>query len=170
MDWIEPYTKSRQIFACPSQPKWFTNAACPTSSVNYGYIYNPRVLTTYNATGSPSRLAADCSWPGTQPKARHLNELDKPAETFMVTERGRYDRAYYGELGGTATDATASAFGASGAANDPYLSSGTSTNAGRPNYRHLETGNFLYVDGHVKALKPDVTLLKSIEGPTPNFN
>ena len=156
---IFPYTKSAQLYVCPSQPAYSLPSGVTAAQRAWSYIYNIRVLPQWRADSG--RFNNDCTYNSSggttysQPM-QTLANIDSPAQTIMMGERGRYERAAITEIDGV--------FLAFDSTNDPLLSSGTSTSAGRPNFRHLETANFLFADGHVKALKPNFSNLQTLMG------
>lgn len=140
---LQPYVKSTQVFRCPSN----TTPTPPTKTVNN--ITNPAYTSmplsyvinagqTDNANGpNGARASQDGA------NAPSIAAFDSVATTVLVCELNRsiptvdaddklYDAARMITTSGTAT-----------------LSSFTN---------HLGTTNFLFADGHVKALKPTATI------------
>ena len=149
---IQPYVKSTQILQCPS------DSSSPGDETTYrysDYCYSNRLGYA----------------PGTTPRPISLASVGVPTVTIMSTD-GVSNGAYFiggpaskcegnGSVSGNAPQSTVSAF-VSGAG------SGWNSLLTGPAYRHLDTGNYLFADGHVKALKADaVTLAKpSLGAPT----
>jgi prepilin-type N-terminal cleavage/methylation domain-containing protein/prepilin-type processing-associated H-X9-DG protein len=115
---IEPYVKSRQLFACPSNSGNATNdvsePAYPVSYVTNGAndIIDAGGGTTAMPKGTGVSLAA----------------VGAPAQTILITE-----------------------------CSPDWLFTETGFNDSGTFAGHLNTVNFLFADGHVKALKPVAT-------------
>ncbi len=125
---IQPYAKSLEIFKCPSNPNK-DKLAFETASTEY-----PRTFTSYQAA-----YVTDANWNtnGNQTQAltyfgnagvigTHIAAVVKPSECLSVVE--------------SVTDSPDYAV--------------TNLNLKALFGGHLETSNFLFVDGHVKAMKP----------------
>ena len=147
---IQPYVKSTQILQCPSD----SNSPGDETSNRYSdYCYNTRMGIS-----------------GTTPRPISLAAMEVPTLTIMSTD-GATNGAYFiggaaskcegnGSAGGTAPQSTVSPFVIGAGAGWNSLLTG-------PAYRHLDTGNYLFADGHVKALKANaVTLAKPSLGAT----
>lgn len=126
---IEPYLKSTQVFACPSNPKQFllqTNVSTDQLLLDhYGGVYTSggganSVFTRYNTLGTS------------------LSALTSPSTTFEVAEVSG------GDIG----------FGVIEIAHPNFANA---LFAG-----HLSTSNYLFADGHVKALPPSFNTLSPI--------
>lgn len=158
---IQPYTKSLQVLRCPSN----TTGSPPTAFVTQkvGDPGRGTIPVSYKANGgsrddnylaadwcqTPSPTYAgssDCQRPmdsyvaagttGYTMRPAKLSEFVSTAETIVVTEVNdvsvsSYSLAVYGRR-------------------DTDLQNATMTN-------HLGTANFLFADGHVKAMKPIAT-------------
>ena len=144
----QPYLKSTQIFKCPSNTSTdivynsdATNPLGVTGGIPVSYICNggtDGADTAFGANsggGAPRRpmnrfyTGGDGNGGGAA-----LAQLESSSQTIVVME-----------------DATTLA-GRSSLYDLPYLGGASTTNAHFTN--HLTTSNFLYADGHVKALKP----------------
>ena len=128
----QPYVKSAQLFSCSSNP---FNTKQPWDSMDAELTYaglpltEPRFGISYVCNGNPTNIA------GNPPMAFNgtaLAAVTDTARTILVTEGGD---APFSEA--------ATSFGAS---------FGSIMFKG-----HLQTANFLFADGHVKALKPIAT-------------
>ncbi len=129
---IQPYVKSGQIFSCPSNP---FNTKQPWDSMDSVMITagvpltEPRFGESYVCNGNPTNIA------GNPPMAFNgvaMAAVSDSARTILVAEGG---------------DA-------------PFSEAATSfgTSFGSVMFKgHLQTANFLFADGHVKALKPAAT-------------
>lgn len=123
---IQPYMKSDQIRICPS----FTANQASAYEGTTGYAYNVDTL-------SPTDYLSVAPWTAT-PRAASLASIEAVSKTVAFTDGG--------QLG---YDANMTLIPST------YLSWPSS--AGEyPNFhaRHLETGNVLFCDGHVKAMRP----------------
>ncbi|BCM94399.1 hypothetical protein IAD21_06306 [Abditibacteriota bacterium] len=123
---IQPYLKSGQIWACPSNP---ANSTVPSDAgfqagngypaIVESYAANPRIITP-NWTG------------GTSPT---LSFVQKPAQKIVIADCTYWWGIMY-------TDhSTANSYNV---ANDVFAG-------------HMDTMNCLFLDGHVKAMKPTAT-------------
>ncbi len=154
IDWslaIQPYTKSMQVLACPSD----------TRSSTYNLpVYGNNVKRSY-AIANYLR-SADRQRPGGS-----LAQFNSPALTVFAGERrgcgngGANLREWY--LCGIydKTDITQSASG------PPMNDRGVAVGTGMV---HLDTANFLFTDGHVKALrgvKGNMTVITGTPFPDP---
>jgi prepilin-type N-terminal cleavage/methylation domain-containing protein/prepilin-type processing-associated H-X9-DG protein len=148
---LQPYVKSVQLFDCPSN----------TSKKTSDGIYNAQGFLTYQEdysantgyTNSTSGCGNDCgamgfsyngtdytTWP-----APTLAQFNNTSQTILLSETMQKNDgiAYWTPTGNSA---------------DPYLFAG-----------HLGTSNYLFVDGHVKALRPFATLSTG-NGGSSSFN
>jgi prepilin-type N-terminal cleavage/methylation domain-containing protein/prepilin-type processing-associated H-X9-DG protein len=117
---VQPYVKSTQLFACPSNTSTAT-------------LYSLGILNHYVANGSDSATST-ATWGGIRPMNYGTNgggiaqaQVESSAQLILIHENI------------TATDAE------SWAPTDLKFTN------------HLATTNFLFADGHVKALKPVAT-------------
>jgi len=122
---LQPYMKSDQVRVCPS----FTAPPANAYEGSTGYAYNV-------ATLSPTDYLPDPPYTGT-PRAASLAAISDTAQTVAFADAAQINMA--GAL-----------------APSTYLSAPSATYP-FPNFhaRHLETGNVLFCDGHVKALHPN---------------
>ncbi|RYZ84360.1 MAG: DUF1559 domain-containing protein [Proteobacteria bacterium] len=133
-----PYVKSSQIYTCPSN----TYGAEPANDSYPGYAIlaasDPRFTRSYSINGQSgyiggTPIAEEYNLPNYRPSS--LSSVTEPAQTVYVSEYSWRDAAVNWEDG----------------------------NALNPNARglyfsgHLNTCNFLFADGHVKAMKPSAT-------------
>lgn len=136
-DSIQPYTKSYQIFRCPSNSKANAPVANPPSTIGSGQLRPSYAATA--SLGASSPVAALSGDPSTAPLPSSLAQFTNTSETFMV-----------GEM----RDSTALEYGyamAPSGADDCVACNRT------PGTPHFDGGNWLYVDGHVKYLRTDKT-------------
>jgi prepilin-type processing-associated H-X9-DG protein len=179
---IQPYTKSVGVFMCPSDSRagqlmsgaeWWGGAmsyAC-NAVYNDGWAFPGIPFRGICAYPDP----ANASWLE-QVTARSLSTLQRPAETIMISEKHSgdsnfthtfwpsppmfYNRYGFGPntlmMGVWNVDA---GFGEHGLPNgtlapNPTLGHGRN---GAVSARHNEMANFLFADGHVKAMRPEMT-------------
>jgi prepilin-type N-terminal cleavage/methylation domain-containing protein/prepilin-type processing-associated H-X9-DG protein len=143
-DRVQPYTKSTQVFRCPSNTHNKAADEVPCSSLNLSanYIANGTWY-AFNNSGSDtfgfSRPMDQVAWNDTAspivPMA--LSRILQPAQSIMLAE----------------FDSTPGA---------PAISTTTYLNL----TNHLTTSNYLFCDGHVKSLKPTAT---HPSGTSPNM-
>jgi prepilin-type N-terminal cleavage/methylation domain-containing protein/prepilin-type processing-associated H-X9-DG protein len=125
-DVIMPYVKSEQVFTCPSKTvggKWQAGLSVTSIAFSYGMAY----LSSLPAT----RLG----W------TRHNGQL--PVKLAAINRASEI--IYIGDSHGKPNSSSQYDW-AIRLGNAPV---GTDQ---QPDYRHLETANFLFADGHVKAL------------------
>ena len=130
-----PYTKSAQIFSCPSNTSnsLLADDSDPTGMTNAGLATGaPQFMRSYGANAVSFNIG------GTAPMeygtAQSLAALNDVSRTVLVTESKEGDNNIH--MNDAAT----------------RFSSATDTFPG-----HLGTINFLFADGHVKSLKPSAT-------------
>jgi prepilin-type N-terminal cleavage/methylation domain-containing protein/prepilin-type processing-associated H-X9-DG protein len=128
---IQPYVKSYQLFKCPSTP---INGNVNWSNIGAGDL----IAQSYVANGT-GNTDYNIMWGGTQPMNESggagggisLARVNSPAQLILVGERGTSN-------------------------GDPeYYRPDTTGNFSMIN--HLGMSNFLFGDGHVKAMKPVAT-------------
>lgn len=140
MDVVQPYTKSIQVFNCPSQADQIYNPA--NSALRYGG-YAMNVAYYDDAAPSPPTPVVDVNFE----KSKSLAVLQDPAGTAYVTDSWQlwngstwdWQIAWYGP-----GQTLAVRQGNQG----PYIDV-----SGVPYARHLDTTNVLFTDGHVKSMK-----------------
>ncbi|HEX8235498.1 MAG TPA: DUF1559 domain-containing protein [Abditibacteriaceae bacterium] len=129
---IGPYTKSDQLLVCPSDsdPRYRVRNIANTNNVPNSYYVS-------GDTYEPNDIVDGLTW-GVFASNTGISQaqIGAPSETIMVTERES------GEGDGHVDRGTATATG--GTSEDTWQ---------RVTNRHLDTANYLFVDGHVKAYK-----------------
>ncbi|HEX8464634.1 MAG TPA: DUF1559 domain-containing protein [Abditibacterium sp.] len=130
MDAIYPYTKSEQIFTCPSATgegaiPWVYYGKLTAVTEKYGSY---SIMHGYGA--GKSGRTPPVSHPSAGENVR-LAQAESPTTTAWVMDGNNSDPAFYVQVSGAATLL-------------PIES------------RHLETLNVLFLDGHVKAMKLSV--------------
>jgi prepilin-type N-terminal cleavage/methylation domain-containing protein/prepilin-type processing-associated H-X9-DG protein len=141
-DAIQPYVKSIQLFACPSntintRPTYNTATNMPAS-------YSPNSTQLQGAFGSSGGTADAGSSP-----AFSITTFQFPATTIQVCEttfvNADYNiaNAYFGVTNRTSATNSGSTYQFNG---------------------HLSTGNYLFADGHVKSLKALSTVSSTMGG------
>ena len=146
MDVVQPYTKSTQVFNCPSMtangPYNPANSAVQPGS----YTMNA----TYYAQGAPSPPTPIFDVTGEWPKS--LAVVQAPSTTIWVADGGGYQNDFQ-----TAWDTIANQNVAE-VPNKNYLQD--------VNARHLDTTCVLFCDGHVKSYRLSALSEKATTGPT----
>ncbi len=128
---INPYTKSTQILACPSD-----STSVQVDMTGAGYPgYSGTMRRSYAIAGYLSER-----YSGSTPVngGVSLSAIPVVSKTFMLLESNMYD------AGGTAANKWNNSYSIWRA--DMIAKNGNE-------WRHLDTTNFLFVDGHVKAQK-----------------
>lgn len=178
---VQPYVKSTQVFICPSDPK----AGQPTpaseggwAGVGVSYAANGNYNFWTDTSGTSFGFLGvfglvDPSNPSQKPRA--LSGISQPAASIMVAEKyfsdaggGHYGNGGFiglGTVSGWGPNATIggrqyewNGWGYGNIPNDQPSGTTYDTDVnGAVSVHHLETANFLFVDGHVKALRPLAT-------------
>ena len=130
---VQPYLKSQQVFECPSNQ----NA---TTASGYGITISTDysgVVAGLDDTGGKELDSANNGtgmFGGTDAPGVALAEMNNPSTTIAVVE----DR------------------------NSDLVSVDHSWSADRLFAGHLQTGNYLFADGHVKAMRPMATIQNGV--------
>ncbi len=144
---FQPYVKSTQLFACPSDPNnsfipsnyWFPASVPPFRN---SYIYSANL----NVKNNPSEGLA-------------LSAIEAPSGTIAVTDGGSLpDPAIPDPLKwAIKRDAYGLDDNASGVypESQVVITTGDGPSWAGPTARHLETCNVLFSDGHVKSMRVD---------------
>lgn len=138
---IQPYMKSKQVFRCPSNPQEVPMSLTPAAArITTNYIANGNRTTQGNNSGFNYDRPLDNAdqADGTIILSRSLAEAADPSRTISVLEF---------TLVGTV------------AGNYANLQSTSQVNGQLSPTNHLGTSNYLFVDGHVKSLKPTATII-----------
>lgn len=146
MDAVQPYTKSYQVFKCPSD----TDPAVPASSTTASsYGANAcGYLNLGNGTGNTGPMSGDN---GTVDTSIALASLQAPSTTLLASDTA----GSFGYRIRTSQCTPASVGGIVGSG-PRYMGVATANLS----ERHLETLNTLWTDGHVKAVKLDLLAQK----------
>jgi prepilin-type N-terminal cleavage/methylation domain-containing protein/prepilin-type processing-associated H-X9-DG protein len=134
-----PYIKSSQIFVCPSDTK------TPNNNPQISYAYNSAIPYPINGWSGPSIAAfnassrtvivfevTNCTWNPDTDLASPYSPVGNGFLGNNILPGGtRYATGYMASSGGSTT----------------------TTEYDAPTGRHLDMSNFLFVDGHVKALR-----------------
>ena len=140
MNDIQSYVKSTQIFACPSVGaplNTYDGCSLGAGDVrqSYGYATNSWVMPIID--GGSGRVNTNGCYldPAVDPTQLSVAvaRINHPSQIVMAADRGETDRY------------TINNWQATNYSNISYALGVT------PAWRHLDTANFLYVDGHVKA-------------------
>lgn len=136
---IQPYMKSKQVFNCPSNEKDLPMANSSQTA---------RITSEYIANGNSRGVNGSLPWPRPLDNenpvtgaimSRSIAEADDPSRTIVVVE-------YYRRNSPPATIGFRPALGSTSEGNGQLWPT-----------NHLGTSNYLFIDGHVKALKPIAT-------------
>jgi prepilin-type N-terminal cleavage/methylation domain-containing protein/prepilin-type processing-associated H-X9-DG protein len=152
---IQPYLKSTQIFRCPSTSTGpnFGNASAPNDGNigNISYSANSKVTGSWGHTVNPT-------W-GEGPLSD--SQLEFPASTILVMDGGGGQTG--GDTGNVASTSDSWGYG---------QIHGDAIKTGGPLQRHLEGGNYLFTDGHVKwfsAAGMPVSKVQTKDGTQPTY-
>lgn len=163
MSLVYPYTKSPQIYHCPSGPNATegTNwTAVNRRDYGHGYAHNPMVLLQSHwriapSGAVPATIDTNCdllddAWGW---RTMLASRFASPSTAVMLADRGGLSVETMPCFSGLATasiskpctTATGWASNVSGTPSDGY----------NPSMRHFDGSNFLYIDGHVKFMTYD---------------
>jgi prepilin-type N-terminal cleavage/methylation domain-containing protein/prepilin-type processing-associated H-X9-DG protein len=148
---LDPYIKSTEVWACPSNPYHkqpaCNSVTCKTNTATVGGVTYPYIPLSYlgNTSVGGNTKAPIGNYNGTPP---HISLFVSTAQTIVALEgqplTSTLTRRDYIDIGG-------------GAANG-YACAGVGTMGNCIRIAHLSTGNFLFADGHVKAMKAMATI------------
>ena len=173
-----PYIKSEQVFRCPSDPVGVGNATWAGPRLSYasnGYLTNQFGAYEFRGILNPEQ-----SW--VTKNVRSLSEINLPAQSIMVSERAHVYPNEANTTGNTAWFGFGCCFtgvnwwdgqapgnipdGTRATTTNPYDTNGPN---GGVMAIHLDTANFLFADGHAKAMRPAATNPDPIGRPQDNM-
>lgn len=138
---IQPYTKSMQVFVCPSDTRsQVQGGALGTYGTNLRRSYAMAEYLAPNNSGTDSG------------NGLALAQINQPALTLMATERRGCGNPVPGEY---YLCSTARAVFQSASDKDFAIDTGAGSNPQSEGV-HLGTNNYLYSDGHVKAIRQKI--------------
>jgi len=167
----QPYVKSLQVFFCPSDPKGATQPTDTWKGTRISYASNSYADYVWNGTAAPltqlGPIGNTVSWIDVQ-RSLSQSAINLSSETILLAEKSAEDVVAAGSDGSlpdygmdSMITGAFNGWGGFGPQNIPDGSrSGTTYNTGyngAVSTRHLETANFLFVDGHAKAMRPRAT-------------
>ncbi|BCM93516.1 hypothetical protein IAD21_05407 [Abditibacteriota bacterium] len=130
---VQPYVKSRQLFACPSNTNPIKyGTAAGVFDIDPAYSGNPISVGTSPAAWGGSTSLGQGIFGGDLSSGVSLADVQTPATTIMAFENAYDDLCYPDE--------------------------GANWSKDRLFANHLSMGNYLYADGHVKSLRPMNTI------------
>ncbi len=180
---VQPYTKSLQVFRCPSDP---------VSSGQFGlfrvsYVSNSYITDRAGTTTFPWSVRGVLA-PGSETwvsgsTGQNISAVTQAATTILVTERAHVWPSQASDIGNAITYGYGPMMvgvnwwnqkggpselpdGTRPAQANPY--SGNGPNGGVMPI-HMETANFLFTDGHAKALRPVSTNPDPLNRPQDNM-
>jgi len=134
---LQPYVKSYQVFQCPSNEQ--NKLAMNDDSSKLSHVsYAPNVKESIGGVDNGGLFAKNQAG-GADTTMIKLAQVGNPSTTIAFCEANAYASDFIITNGYFGTLANCS--------NKPCLAT-----------HHLGTGNFLFADGHVKALRPEKTL------------
>jgi prepilin-type N-terminal cleavage/methylation domain-containing protein/prepilin-type processing-associated H-X9-DG protein len=185
---VQPYVKSLQVFSCPSDNKgdvdesWQGKAISYASNGNYGsdWCCAPDWISGFPLQG-PMGISGESSWLDRGRGALNLSAVTQPSTSILLAEKNN------AEPRGSSpwVSGNSSVFGPNAVIGGNLIGAdwghhkipdGTRADAAYPNgphggitARHLDTGNFLFIDGHAKAMKPVATNPNPVARPQDNM-
>ena len=165
---IQPYIKSVQVFQCPSDP----DAGQPAPAAGWAGVkisYAGNALYSNHVDGSGGNVYGFSGIfysdnYGGSPRA--LADLNSASTTVMVTDKFSSDASSIASatdqpFGNASATGLFCVIGPNGTSTIPSgTRNGTAYGTGKDGQvsgKHLDTANFLFADGHVKALRPEAT-------------
>lgn len=130
-----PYVKSVQLYACPSNSaanSQFTDDSNTALGTSLLTADAPRFPRSYTANGISTNIGGTAAMDRATPQA--LAAITDSARTILVSESREGDSRFWFDAASSRFSQTIDSFPG-----------------------HLGTVNFLFADGHVKALKPSAT-------------
>ena len=169
---IQPYVKSLAVFRCPddgatsypsSAPNWLTSdwAGVPISYAANGYMAYENSDAKWDVIGV---MGMSQTWMGST--IRSLASTTRPSDTIMIAEKHEDDAVKntttkYGVLSAWGPGDIFSNVNWWDTWASGYMPDGTRPAAAYPNgpngavsIKHNDMSNFLFVDGHVKTMRP----------------
>ncbi len=143
---IIPYIKSGQVFTCPSDTR------TPNANPQISYAYNGAFNLPLNGWNGPN-ISAFSATSRTVMLFEVTNTTWDPATDGGTSAYSPAGNGFFSGTGNLYTQGTLFVRYATGVMSS---SGATATNLGwynAPTGRHLDTSNFLYADGHAKALR-----------------
>ncbi len=182
---VQPYIKSIDVFRCPSDPNLAKVAGQSSDFWGASLSYGANALVVYNNATSQNEnhgvLGAAQGWIANTPTK--MATIQRPSDTVMIAEK--LNGNVVGKTGGTSgnvsfwgpTSLISNVGGGWEAVAPQQIPDGTKPVSaaygdganGAVSAPHLETGNFLFADGHVKSMKPVATNPDPVNQPGKNM-
>jgi prepilin-type N-terminal cleavage/methylation domain-containing protein/prepilin-type processing-associated H-X9-DG protein len=143
-DLLYPYTKSVQLFSCPSESTQVWTDGSYDAAIAYGFNYmKPNVCLAHTS---------DCGVDLVNGTGVSLSAIDDTSGTILITDSKYYIEKFDYVQTAAQIESSANSSGTGACTH----SSGPGYNyAGCVSGRHLGTVNVLFVDGHVKSEKTE---------------
>ena len=145
---VDPENKSPQVLQCPSDGrgrKWESDIRSYSMPWDGPWEDGAGSDPAIAMMGGVLRTAGAGHWEG-----RSLSEVQAPTQTLMVVENPEFDNIYGNNAGATCGNVLGQRIW-------KWADDWSSFQAD-PQALHLETYNYLFVDGHVKAMRPAATI------------
>jgi prepilin-type N-terminal cleavage/methylation domain-containing protein/prepilin-type processing-associated H-X9-DG protein len=174
---IYPYTRSTQLYYCPSGPttadavNWKNSPDARQPAYGFSYAYNPLIFMqwVWESGSGKDTLNPDCSIkkPDRAAGSMIASRLSSPASVLMLADRGQTSRAALECQEPNSSrpmcncgSAACGTYAVTGwlAGNDDVTSN--PTQGFNPAQRHFEGANFCFADGHVKWMSFEQYLSK----------
>ncbi|BCM90696.1 hypothetical protein IAD21_02556 [Abditibacteriota bacterium] len=166
---LQPYTKSVEVFMCPSDSgakQTLPDSSNPWQGIGLSYAAN-----SFYGYLAPTYSGTLLGPMGAFGNSMKLSQVNRPSESILMTEKWNSDVAkaasgYFGGSGNASKFGTNGMIGGSGywnhiGKNIPGTNGvGTAWETGingAVSAGHFDSANFLFIDGHVKSLKPLAT-------------
>ncbi|MBC8135717.1 MAG: DUF1559 domain-containing protein [Fibrella sp.] len=156
---VQPYIKNIQVFRCPSDDDQLSPGL---SWVPSAASYAPNAYQQESWVGRYGAIGIGGNW---NAKVVSLSDVSRPADTILLGERhnadviknGREGNAVQGTPVFTGVDWMDGWFGPGETPNGKSTESWPKGKRGTVTAAHATMANFAFVDGHVKAMKPEAT-------------
>jgi prepilin-type N-terminal cleavage/methylation domain-containing protein/prepilin-type processing-associated H-X9-DG protein len=154
---VLPYIKSTQVFVCPSETK--ANSANPQIS----YAYNAAVPYPINGWTGPSIAAFNAT--SRTVLVFEVTNITWDPTSDLANPYSPDGDGYTGDIQPGGTNAGRYATGFLAASEETNVAAAGASGYDAPTGRHLDTSNFLFVDGHVKSLRGE-TVCAGLAAPS----
>lgn len=181
---IQPYAKTYKIFVCPSDEEgavWYGGWPAPVASMSYA----PNASIRNRDTGEHGAIPMGGEWTfddatgAIRPPFRTIGlpDIALPAQTILLAERHNADVKAHGRFGHgvlgyppfVCTDELDAFFEPGECPDGTQAAPWPKGITGTMTARHNGFGNVCFVDGHVKAVKPEQTNPDPVTQPERNM-
>jgi prepilin-type N-terminal cleavage/methylation domain-containing protein/prepilin-type processing-associated H-X9-DG protein len=154
---IQPYIKSAQVTACPSNPMKDKYEVANLGTGNQ--LTKNKVSYTAITCGGSGIQGGRCGFSGSGSFMRYLTQFQTPSQTILVTEATTSGTRISIDFNNRIHPPYQTGY--SGPSDQPIASPASGTFGGALFAGHSGMSNELFADGHAKAFRPSQTLNKA---------